>query len=64
MSLERAIYAIGTLRSSEGAMQESWWSNLPGRIDGPADAYRHILLAAELTRRFGEDYGRSAQPRR
>lgn len=59
MSLERAIYAIGTLRSSEGAMQESWWSNLPGRIDGPADAYRHILLAAELTRRFGEDYARA-----
>lgn len=27
---------------------------LPGREHGPADAYRHIIWAAELTRRFGE----------
>ena len=26
---------------------ESWNSQLPGRQDGPADAYRHILAAAE-----------------
>ena len=30
-------------------------SSLPGRHDGPADAYRHILGAAELTRCHGED---------
>jgi hypothetical protein len=29
-------------------------SQLPGRDVGPADAYRHILLAAEATRQFGE----------
>ena len=29
-------------------------SNLPGRENGPADAYRHLLWAGELTRRFGE----------
>jgi hypothetical protein len=32
---------------------ESVASQLPGRAVGPADAYRHILLAAELTRVFG-----------
>ncbi|MEQ9245574.1 MAG: hypothetical protein RLO21_06265, partial [Nitratireductor sp.] len=28
-------------------------SQLPGRAVGPADVYRHLLLAAELTREFG-----------
>lgn len=35
------------------ASTESKVSGLPGRIDGPADAYRHILWAAELTRLYG-----------
>jgi len=39
---------------AELANCESVESQLPGRNNGPADAYRHILLAAELTRRFGE----------
>lgn len=58
MDINRAIYALGTLGGSEGAIRESLASQLPGRVDGPADAYRHILLAAELTRRFGEDFAR------
>jgi uncharacterized protein DUF6973 len=33
-------------------------SQMPGRERGPADAYRHILWAAELTRRFGEQRAR------
>jgi len=36
------------------AIKEAALSNMPGRGNGPADAYRHVLLAAELTRRFGE----------
>lgn len=48
MDLNREIYAIGTLRGSEGAIQESLASQLPGRINGPADAYRHILLSAYI----------------
>lgn len=32
---------------------ESTASQLPGRDFGPADAYRHVLLAAELTRVYG-----------
>ena len=36
------------------AINEMVESQLPGRTNGPADAYRHILLAAELTRRYGE----------
>jgi hypothetical protein len=28
-------------------------SGLPGREDGPADAFRHMVLAAELSRRYG-----------
>lgn len=56
--LNRVVYSIGTVRASEGAIAEMAASQLPGRHNGPADAYRHILLAAELTRRFGEEYAR------
>jgi Ca2+-binding RTX toxin-like protein len=59
MDLNRILHSGATLGASEGAIQESLASQLPGRVDGPADAYRHILLAAELTRRFGEDIARA-----
>ncbi len=39
--------------AATAATSESVSSQLPGRVNGPADAYRHILWAAELTRRFG-----------
>ncbi|BAZ31323.1 hypothetical protein NIES4074_37950 [Cylindrospermum sp. NIES-4074] len=42
------------------ADQEANYSGLPGRTDGPADAYRHILWAAELTRQYGPDVAREA----
>ncbi len=58
MDLNRILYNIGTLGASEGAIKEALASQMPGRENGPADAYRHILLAAELTRRFGEDIAR------
>lgn len=51
-------FATGGIASD--AIFESVYSNLPGRENGPADAYRHILLAAELTRRYGEAYARAA----
>jgi hypothetical protein len=38
---------------------ESQSVNLPGQFDGPGDAYRHIVLAAELTRVFGEKHARA-----
>ena len=38
---------------------ESVSSQLPGRENGPADAYRHILWVAEMTRRFGENAARN-----
>ena len=38
----------------EAAIKVSQNSNLPGRENGPADAYRHLLWSGELTRRFGE----------
>jgi hypothetical protein len=44
----KRVYAV------EAASRESQNWNLPGREDGPADAYRHLLWAGELTRRFGE----------
>ena len=40
---------------SNAAISEMVGSQLPGRDRGPADAYRHILWAAELARRFGEE---------
>ena len=43
---------------SRTVINESAQSYLPGREDGPADAYRHMLIAAELTRQFGEEIAR------
>ena len=38
----------------EAAIKVAQNSNLPGRENGLADAYRHLLWSGELTRRFGE----------
>lgn len=43
---------------AKAALSEMVGSQMPGRERGPADAYRHILWAAELTRRFGEQRAR------
>jgi hypothetical protein len=40
------------------AEKESVGSQLPGRENGPADAYRHLLWSGETTRRFGEETAR------
>ncbi len=52
---------------SDVATSESVSSQLPGRENGPADAYRHLVWAAEMTRRFGPRMGggdpRSARTR-
>ena len=53
------IYHVTTGGASTGAIGESVYSGMPGRENGPADAYRHIILAAELTRNHGEAYARS-----
>ena len=39
--------------------REAHGTLLPGRVDGPADAYRHLLWSGELTRRFGEPTARA-----
>ncbi|MBS7788363.1 hypothetical protein KTR66_00070 [Roseococcus sp. SDR] len=41
----------GSVQSA--ASSEAIESSLPGYLEGPADAYRHIVGAAELRRRFG-----------
>ncbi|HHW4681064.1 MAG TPA: hypothetical protein ACQGQX_06185, partial [Xylella taiwanensis] len=51
---------IFTVKVANDAINESINSRLPGREDGPADAYRHLLLSAELTRILGEPYARAA----
>jgi hypothetical protein len=43
---------------SKAAVSEMVGSQLPGRERGPADAHRHLLWSAELTRRFGEQRAR------
>ncbi len=35
------------------AEAEARRSHLPGWTNGPADAYRHLLVVGELTRRLG-----------
>ncbi len=42
------------------ASAEAKNSGLPGNHNGPGDAYRHIMGAAEITRRFGEATARVA----
>lgn len=44
------------IRAAEAKAVES---QLPGRQAGPGDAYRHLIWAAELTRRFGESQARA-----
>jgi len=61
--INRMIYDIATGGAATQATNEAngdprRGTQLPGRENGPADAYRHILLAAELTRKYGEDYAR------
>ncbi len=53
-TLEEDFYNLVSQGATGRAINEMIESQLPGRTDGPADAYRHILLAAELTRRYGE----------
>ncbi len=45
--IENQWFAVGP---GKRAAQES---ELPGIVNGPGDAFRHILWAAELTRRYG-----------
>lgn len=52
-----AIYNAGR-QAARRATNEAAESYLPGRTNGPADAYRHILISAELTRLFGEPVAR------
>ena len=44
---------------AKAASDEAGKSLIPGRRNGPADAYRHIIWAAEMTRRFGESAARA-----
>ena len=41
------------------AVNEAYSARLPGKENGPYDAYRHLLLSAELTRRLGEATARA-----
>ena len=41
------------------AIAESQASQLPGRENGPADAYRHMLWMAETARQYGPDVARA-----
>jgi hypothetical protein len=51
--------AIEDQLAIKAAADEAVESQLPGREDGPADAYRHLLWGAELTRKFGADNART-----
>ena len=47
---------VATGGASDWATSLSVASQLPGRIDGPADAYRHLLISAEFHRNFNPVY--------
>ncbi|MEO9874083.1 MAG: hypothetical protein ABJM26_05445 [Anderseniella sp.] len=50
------IQNAGTDGAADWAVGLSIASQLPGRLDGPADAFRHLLIAGELHRVYGERY--------
>jgi hypothetical protein len=50
---------LGVRDAAEGATRAANESGLPQGIGGPADAYRHLLIAGELRRRFGPPIGAS-----
>lgn len=55
-SLERIFY--DAFEAKRLVINEAGSSNMPGQENGPYDAYRHLLIAAELTRRYGEETAR------
>ena len=55
----RLIDALGVRDAVDGAIKAANVSGLPQGVGGPADAYRHLLIARELRRRFGPLIGAS-----
>ena len=55
----RLIDALGVRDAVDGAIKAANESGLPQGVGGPADAYRHLLIAGELRRRFGPVVGAS-----
>jgi hypothetical protein len=55
----RLIDALGVRDAVEGAIKAANESGRPEDEGGPADAYRHLLIAGELRRRFGPPIGAS-----
>jgi hypothetical protein len=51
--------SLGVGDAVDGATKAANASGLPQGIGGPADAYRHLLIAGELKRRFGPTIGAS-----
>ncbi len=45
---------LGMYDARQSAINEAKNSKMPGLWNGPADAYRHILVSAEMTRRTGK----------
>jgi hypothetical protein len=50
---------LGVRDAVDGAIKAAKESGLPTGVGGPADAYRHLLIAGELRRRFGPLIGAS-----
>jgi hypothetical protein len=55
-SAKTATWAAASIGVSTGVVAEVANSGLPGSGDGPADAYRHLILSAEMSRKFGAEY--------
>jgi hypothetical protein len=55
----RLIDALGVRDAVDGATKAADESGLPQGLGAPADAYRHLLIAGELRRRFGPLVGAS-----
>lgn len=48
----------GANQTASKAINEAGSANLPGKENGPYDAYRHLLWAAEMMRLYGEEWAR------
>lgn len=58
LSIWRRFQNAATDGAADWAVSLATASQLPGRVDGPADAFRHLLIAGELHRVYGDHHAR------
>ncbi len=59
LSIWHRLQNAATDGAADWAVSLATASQLPGRVDGPADAFRHLLIAGELHRVYGDHHAKA-----